>query len=94
MVGLMFLRHRFLWWPFHPLGFAIGTVSFILGRIWFSVFLAWIFKLTILKYGGVKLYRSTRPLFMGLVLGQVCNAGFWLIVDTFTGAIGNNVGAM
>jgi hypothetical protein len=94
MAALMLLRHRFLWWPFHPLGFAICTVSFIVGRIWFSVFLAWLLKILILKYGGATLHRKMVPLFMGMVLGQVCNAGFWLIIDTFTGTSGNGIGAL
>ena len=94
MAALMLLRHHFLWWPFHPLGFSICTVSFIVGRIWFSVFLAWLFKLLILKYGGARLHHRMMPLFMGLVLGQICIAGFWLIIDTFTGATGNNIGVI
>jgi hypothetical protein len=94
MAGLMFLRHHFLWWPFHPLGFAICTVSYIVGRIWFSVFLAWLFKLIILKYGGPALHRRMMPFFMGLVLGQICNAGFWVIIDASIGMTGNHIGAL
>ena len=94
MAGLMFLRHHFLWWPFHPLGFAICTVSFIVGRIWFSVFLAWLLKLLILKYGGATLHRNMMPFFMGLVLGQICTAGFWVIIDACTGMTGNHIGPL
>ena len=94
MGGLIFLRHHFLWWPFHPLGFAICTVSFIVGRLWFTVFLAWLFKITILKYGGPQLHRIMRPFFMGLILGQFCNAGFWNIIDAFTGTTGNGIGVL
>ena len=94
MAGLMYLRHHFLWWPFHPLGFAVCTVSFIVGRVWFSVFVAWFFKLVILKYGGASLHRRMMPFFMGLVLGQISNAGFWVIVDACTGATGNHIGAL
>ncbi|MBT6145481.1 MAG: hypothetical protein HOH74_08635, partial [Gemmatimonadetes bacterium] len=91
---LMYLRHHFLWWPLHPLGFTICTVSFIVGRIWFSFFLAWLLKLVVLKYGGPGLYRRATPLFMGLVLGQFCNAGFWILIDTATGTVGNSIGAL
>ena len=94
MGGLLWLRHHFLWWPFHPLGFAICTVSFIVGRLWFSVFLAWLFKVVVLKYGGSRLHRMVRPFFMGLILGQFSNAGFWLIVDGFTGTTGNGIGVL
>jgi len=90
MALLMFLRSRFLWWPFHPIGFAIGPI-WIMDQIWFTVFLAWLIKLSILKYGGLKLYRTIRPLFLGLILGQfVCN-GTWLIIDFITGHQGNQI---
>ena len=94
MAALTALRHHFLWWPFHPLGFAICTVSYVVARIWFSFFLTWILKLIILKYGGPNLYRKLIPFFIGLVLGQICNAGFWLFIDGFTGMTGNNIGVL
>jgi hypothetical protein len=92
MAVLMTLRHHFLWWPFNPLGFAICTVSFIVGRMWFSVFMAWLLKVVILKYGGPTLHRRVRPFFMGLILGQFSTEGIWLIIDTVTGMSGNYIG--
>ena len=85
---LMFARQRFLWWPFHPLGFPISAVF---GTMFFSVFLAWLFKTVILQYGGPKLYMRIRPLFMGFILGQFVTAGVWYVVDYFTGTSGNPV---
>ena len=90
MLGLTITRHRFLWWPFHPLGFPISCVF---GRMWFSVFLAWLTKGIILKYGGPRVYAKSRPFFLGLILGQLVVGGIWLIVDYFTGMTGNIVGA-
>ena len=87
---LMFLRQRFLWWPLHPIGFAIGPI-WMMDQMWFTVFLAWLIKLSILRYGGLKLYRSLLPLFLGLIMGQfVCN-GTWLIIDFITGHQGNRI---
>ena len=86
MLGLMFARYRFLWWPFHPLGFPISSVF---GSMWFSVFLAWIVKSVVLKYGGPRLYRSTRPFFVGLILGEFVTAGIWIVIDYFAGMTGN-----
>ena len=86
MLGLMFARYRFLWWPFHPLGFPISCVF---GSMWFSVFLAWIVKSVVLKYGGPRLYRSTRPFFVGLILGEFVTAGIWIVIDYFAGMTGN-----
>ena len=86
MLGLMFARYRFLWWPFHPLGFPISCVF---GGMWFSVFLAWMVKSVVLKYGGPRLYHSTRPFFVGLILGHFVSAGIWIIIDYLTGTTGN-----
>jgi len=88
MAGLMVMHHRFLWWPLHPIGFAVGNTLPMINT-WFSVFIAWLLKSVILKYGGARFYKSLRPLFLGLILGHVTVAGFWLIVDYFTGTTGN-----
>ena len=93
--GLMsvftFLRYRFVWWPVHPLGFATG-VFYIMNWVWFSIFLAWLFKTVILKYGGSSGYTRTRPFFLGLIMGQIFVAGMWLVIDYFTGMNGNILG--
>jgi len=85
---LVFARSRFVWWPVHPLGFATGTFD-IMNYVWFSVFVAWLIKMIILKYGGSSLYKTTKPFFLGLILGQVSVAGVWLIIDALTGMVGN-----
>ncbi len=90
MALLMMARHRFVWWPLHPLGFAVSP-GWALNRIWFSLFLAWLIKVVVLKYGGPGLYRSTRPFFLGIVLGQFVVGGLWLVIDGFTGTVGNSI---
>ena len=42
-------------------------------------------KFSIIKYGGLKAYRSARPFFLGLVLGEMVCAGLWAIVGMTTG---------
>ena len=56
-----------------------------------SVFLSWLIKGLILKYGGPGLYQKGKPFFVGLVIGQFVSMGFWVIVDYFTGMTGNQV---
>ena len=68
MLFLMFMRSRFLWFPFHPIGFAIGPI-WIMDQIWVTVFFAGMIKLIFLKYSGMKLYRNAQPFFLGLILG-------------------------
>ena len=69
-----FLRHRFAWWPLHPLGFPIASTFTIVYYGWLSIFLAWLLKATILRYGGVRTYRALLPFFLGLILGDFTTA--------------------
>jgi hypothetical protein len=87
---LIFLRHHFLWWPLHPLGFAVSA-SNVSSSAWFSIFLGSMIKASLLKYGGVKLYLALRPFFLGMILGQISCAGFWMILDLFAGGTGSRV---
>ncbi|NLO73385.1 MAG: hypothetical protein GX100_04645 [candidate division WS1 bacterium] len=80
-------RFRFMNWPLHPLGFALGPV-WIMSAIWFSAFLSWLFKGVILRYGGYRTYLFLRPFFLGLMLGQYSINVLWLGVDTLTGRTG------
>ena len=90
MAGLIFARHHWLWWPLHPLGFAVSA-SNIVTRAWFSIFLGALIKAIVLKYGGVRLYLAVRPFFLGMVMGQLSAAGVWLVIDLIFGGTGNNV---
>jgi hypothetical protein len=87
---LMFMRSKFLWWPFHPIGFAIGPV-WIMDQIWFTIFIAWLIKAVVVRYGGLKLFQKLRPLFLGLILGQFTCNGTWIIIDAIAGGRGNRI---
>jgi hypothetical protein len=90
MAALIWARHHWLWWPLHPLGFAVSA-SNVTSAAWFSIFLGSIIKAIVLKYGGVRLYLAVRPFFLGLILGQISCAGFWLVLDLIAGGTGNRV---
>ena len=82
LVALMY--QRFLWWPLHPIGCTTGS-SWGVQMFLFSIFLGWLFKYIILKYGGLKADRSARPFFLGLILGEYVIGAIWLIVGLFVG---------
>ena len=90
MALLMFARHRFVWWPLHYLGFPIGD-TWVMEWVWFSIMLGWLFKVVVLKYGGVRLYRRLKPFFLGLILGQISCVGMWKVVDALTGTLNNYI---
>ena len=77
---LALLSTRFARWPLHPLGLAFqinqGTRYYA-----FSIFITWISKLLILRFGGITMYNRARPLFFGLVIGYVTGVGMSSIVD-------------
>jgi hypothetical protein len=72
-------------WPFHPAGYALASSSWTFGWLWFSVFVSWSVKTTLLRYGGVGLYRKAFPFFMGLIMGEFIVGGGWVLVRLFTG---------
>jgi hypothetical protein len=63
------MRVRFPWWPFHPLAFAVSS-SWEINLVWFPLFLAWLVKVIVLRYGGRRGYGRALPFFFGLMLGQ------------------------
>ena len=90
MAFLATMRQRFLWWPFHPLGFVLAPV-WIMDQQWMTILISWMLKSSIMRYGGVKAYRTARAFFLGLILGQFSTNGLWLIIDQIVGGTGNNI---
>jgi hypothetical protein len=84
VAALSWLRLNFVWWPVHPLGFVMAT-SWASLNLWFSLFIGWFLKLLTIRYTGLSGYVRFRPLFMGVILGDVLGAVLWIIVGWFTG---------
>ena len=80
MAGLTLMRHRFAWWPLHPLGFTVAS-SLQIARSFLSIFIAWLAKVILLKIGGIRLYRQARPFFFGLILGYFAGTGISFLID-------------
>jgi hypothetical protein len=68
-------------WPLHPIGILM-VFTFYGNEAWVGVFLGWLFKVLLVRYGGSRLYRSAKPFFIGLIVGEVFAAAFWCIVPT------------
>ena len=78
------MRTRFLWWPFHPVGYLVSG-SFGLFRMWLPIFVTWLVKTLILRYGGLDWYRKARPFFFGLIFGEFLVAFIRTLVDLALG---------
>ena len=75
---LMACRMKFVWWPFHPAGFAIST-SWGMNVTWSCLFLSWLIKWVVLKHGGIGVHRKAAPFFLGLILGEFTVGSLWTI---------------
>jgi len=76
-------RLTFAWWPLHPIGL-IMMRAMCLREFWFPIFLGWLIKLPIVRYGGLAAYNRARPFFLGLVLGDMLMAGVFFVVGLLT----------
>lgn len=73
------MRFRMLGWPFHPIGFVISG-AYQANIVWVPLLIAWAAKVAILRYGGLKVYRSALPFFLGLIIGELMMGCLWGIV--------------
>ncbi len=78
--GMMLARSRFTFFPLHPIGYMIA-LTYPGATFWFSIFLGWLAKTLITRFGGNDTYRKTTPAFLGLALGDVAMMLVWLAVD-------------
>jgi hypothetical protein len=73
------LRLRLPWWPFHPIGYVLSCGW---GQAWFTFpfLFGWGAKSLVLRYGGLRLYRRSVPLALGLITGQMLVATLWSVL--------------
>jgi len=90
MIFITIMRSQFFWWPFHPIGYAMGC-SWPMIQLWFSILIGWFLKSILLKYGGIKVYVKFRTFFLGMVLGEFLSGGLWLIIDFIAGKSGHRI---
>jgi len=76
---LLLMRTRFAWWPFHPVGYAVSS-SWSMGLLWGPLMIAWVTKLLVLRWGGLRLYRKGLPLFVGLIIGECIAGALWSLI--------------
>jgi hypothetical protein len=81
-LSLGLLRLRFWWWPFHPVGFLAANSW---GMHWFfsAFFIGWLAKSLVTRYGGLRVYRQTVPLAIGLIGGELMNEAVWVVIRLF-----------
>ncbi len=73
--ALSLLRRYWIGCPFHPLGYLMANAPGDVSTTWFPMLISWIAKFSILRVGGLTLYRRAMPLFLGLTIGHLLIAG-------------------
>jgi hypothetical protein len=80
VLALSLMRFRYTWWPLHPVIFLMwGTWTSQM--VWVPFLLGWVVKTAIVRYGGGRTYQQLKPLFIGMIMGEI-------VVVTVTLAIG------
>jgi len=64
------LRFRFARWPLHPL-FLILAGTWVAQSTWFCFLLGWGIKSLVVRFGGGRSYNAAKPLFIGLIVGEL-----------------------
>jgi hypothetical protein len=81
---LYYLKLQFAWWPLHPVAYPISTSNTIAG-IAPALFLTWLIKSLLLRYGGLRAHRTALPLFLGFIVGDATVALVRELVFTIVG---------
>jgi hypothetical protein len=76
---LAIMRMQIIGWPFHPIGYAISG-GWSMNLVWLPLFIAWVMKVVILKFGGLRVYKQALPFFLGLILGQMIVGSLWSLI--------------
>ena len=79
---LIFLNQRFPRWPLHPVGFTV-SLQYPTRASFFSVFIAWLMKIIVLKVGGIELFNRSRVFIFGVLMGYTLGVLVSFILDIF-----------
>ena len=75
-----FLRYTVPSWPLHPIGLVV-CFSYHITHSSLSLFIPWLAKSLIMRWGGIRAYRRATPFFLGLLLGAVSAAFVSFLCD-------------
>lgn len=72
-LSMNWARQRALWFPLHPVGFAMTSAYGY--HLWFPFFTAWLAKGLILRFGGHAAFARFVPFFLGVAMGRYLFTG-------------------
>ncbi|MCL1909742.1 MAG: hypothetical protein FWG05_02270 [Kiritimatiellaeota bacterium] len=80
MVGLSFLRFKFTRFPIHPV-ILVMAGSYPASLTWYSFLCGWFVKIIIVRFGGGTVYRRLKPLFVGIIAGELFMVGVSVLLN-------------
>ncbi|MCY3712404.1 MAG: hypothetical protein OXH02_03875 [Gemmatimonadetes bacterium] len=80
MLVMTALSYRFPGWPLAPVGFTVAFAD-VTRLLMFSLFLAWLIKMLLLRIGGVTFYRRAQPFAWGVLVGYTTGVFLGFVVD-------------
>jgi len=80
MLVMTALTYRFPGWPLAPVGFTVAFAD-VTRLLMFSLFLAWLIKMLLLRIGGVTFYRRAQPFAWGVLVGYTTGVFLGFVVD-------------
>jgi hypothetical protein len=78
-VLLGWMRVQFLWFPLHPLAYAMA-MSWGVAQLWVPLMIGGGAKFIALRFGGLGSYRRALPFFFGLILGEIVVGCLWTLI--------------
>ena len=79
VVAFSFIRFRFTGFILHPVLFLVWA-TYPAQRVWFSFLLGWIIKSLVVRFGGGRVYQDLKPLFIGLIAGELVAASLTIFI--------------
>ncbi len=95
MAMLLVARSKWLRFPVHPLGYLVWCLAPLHGAfaqhqtvthvnmVWGPMLIAWFAKRTVIRYGGMKLYRKLLPIAYGMIIGHLLMYVFWTLAHAY-----------
>ena len=83
-IALLALRERFVWFPLHPLGYAMAQ-AWSTQYIWLCFLIGWLAKVALLHYYGARGHRVIVPVAYGLILGDCVVGSAWTFIGIMVG---------
>jgi uncharacterized protein DUF6785/uncharacterized protein DUF6784 len=80
VVALFLARFRWTGFPLHPIVFIIWA-TWPAQVLWFPFLVGWAAKMAIVRFGGGKAYHAGKPFFLGLIIGEIMIAAFFIVAN-------------